>query len=242
MAAFLTAGAAVRADDGARIKALLDKALEAHGGKERLLRLQGTTFKVEGKVQHSGQSVEFKGQWASQLPERLRVDVRVPFMGIEFKYAQVYDGDASWNSLNDNVIDLSKVARAEAVEQAWAYNLVRLPPLTGKEIRLGWLGESKVGKQAALGLSVRKAGRREVKLYFDRETGLLLETETKSRDLFDLDQEFLVETFLGDYRKIDGVPAPHKITMRRDGKPYMEMECQDVKRVAALEEAVFAKP
>jgi hypothetical protein len=238
----LMAAGTVRADDEARIKAVLDRALEAHGGRDRLTRFQGNTFTVQGKVQHSGQDVEFKGSWKSQLPECLRVDVQVPFMGIAFSYSQVFHGDSSWNGLNENVLEMAKPVRAEACEQAWAYNLARLTPLTDRDVQLVYLGERKVAGQAAVALAVRRRGRREVKLFFDSQTGLLLKTETKSRDLFDLDQEFVLETFYGDYRKVEGIPAAHKISMQRDGKPYMEMECREHKLAEALGDEVFARP
>jgi len=238
---FVAMGVA-RGDDEARIKALLDKALEAHGGRDRLSRCQAATFTVDGKVQHSGQSVEFKGTWQALLPERLRIDVQVPFMGLQFKYSQVCAGDKSWNALNENVVELSKPARVEAIEMAWANNQARLTPLTDPGVQLRYLGESKVGEQAALGLAIQRRERREVKLFFDRQTGLLLKIETKSRDILDLEHEFVAETFFADYRKVDGMPAAHKITMRRDGKPFMEMECKEHKLAESLGDEVFARP
>jgi hypothetical protein len=163
-------------------------------------------------------------------------------MGLQFTYSQVLDADKSWNSLNNNALELSKPARAEACEQAWAYNLARLAPLTARELRFRWLGQSKVLQRPALGLSVQRPDRRVVKLFFDKENGLLLASQTKSRDLLDLEQEFLLEMFYSDYRKIEGISVAHKITMRRDGKPYMEMECQDYRFSESLDDEAFARP
>ncbi len=131
-----------RGDDEAQIKAVLDKAFQAHGGKDKLVRLKSHACTMQGKVQHSGQEVQFKGRWQTQAPDRLRIDVHVPFMGIEFKYAQVFHGAQSWNALNDNVLDLSKPARAEGLEQAWAYNLARLTPLVEPGVRLHYLARA----------------------------------------------------------------------------------------------------
>jgi len=232
----------VWADDDARSKALLDKALQAHGGLDRLSQYRGASFRIQGKVRHSGEDVEFKGSWTSELPERLRMDVQVPFMGLQFNYSQVLDADKSWNALNENALDLSRQARAEACEQAWAYNVARLAPLSDRAIRFRWLGEGKVADRAVLGLGVQRRDRREVKLFFDKQNGLLLKSETRSRDLLDLDQEFVVETFYSDYRKVQGIAVAHKITMRRDGKPYMEMDCQDYKLAETLGDEAFVRP
>jgi hypothetical protein len=237
----LAAAAGARADEEAQIKALLDKVMEAHGGRDKVARHQAAKFSMQGKVQHSGETVEFKGSWAIQAPDRLRIDVEVPFMGISFKYTQVLDSDKSWNALNENALELSKAARAEACEQGWAYNVARLSAID-QDVKLRWLGETKIAGRAALGLSVQRRHRREVKLFFDRQNGLLLKSETKSRDLLDLEQEFTVETFYSDYRKVNDIPAAHKITMQRDGKPYMEMECKEYTLADSLGDAVFARP
>ena len=56
------------------------------------------------------------------------------------------------------------------------------------------------------------------------------------------DKEFTAESFYGDYKKQDGLPIAHKLTVKRDGKLYLEGELSDVKVSEKLDDSTFEKP
>ena len=113
-------------------------------------------------------------------------------------------------------------------------------PLKGKAFRLAPLGEVNIDKRPARGVWVSSKGHRDVNLYFDKETGLLVKTETRVKD--DNDQEVTEETFLGDYKEVQGTKQATKLTVKRDGELYLESEVTDYRLAEKLDDRVFAKP
>ena len=60
------------ADDQADMKALVNKAIKAAGGAEKLAMFKGITFKEKGTYYGMGQGVEFTGEWSEQMPDKMR--------------------------------------------------------------------------------------------------------------------------------------------------------------------------
>src|SRR5262245_5804280 len=89
----LTAANAVRADEQADLKALLDKAIKAHGGEEKLTKYQASTSKIKGKVHVMGMDLDVAGEVSVQLPDRMRVEMGVEIMGMKFTTVQIISSD-----------------------------------------------------------------------------------------------------------------------------------------------------
>ena len=68
----LLATVPARADETAKAKALLGKAIKALGGKEKLARLPAVTLKTKGTVQIDRMTAEIRGEWSAQAPEKYR--------------------------------------------------------------------------------------------------------------------------------------------------------------------------
>jgi outer membrane lipoprotein-sorting protein len=233
----------LRADDDADMKALIAKAIKAHGGADNLAKYKAGTLKTKGKFHGMGAAVDYTGTINFQSPDRLRVEIEAEVMGQNFKFVQVINGDKGWIVLLDKVTPMSKEMIAEAHEQMSASAVTRLLPLTGKDYNLSPLGEVKVGDRPAVGVRVEHKKHRDVSLYFDKETSLLLKSETRGKDLQRGDDaEFAGETLYGDYKKVDGVQVAHKQTVKRDGKLYVESETTEAQLAEKLEDGVFAKP
>ena len=79
-------------------------------------------------------------------------------------------------------------------------------------------------------------------LFFDKKTGLLLKTETRSKDPMAGDNEYTAETLYDDYKKVDGFPVAHKVTVKRDGKLFFASENSDVRLAEKLDDSTFEKP
>ena len=238
----LLAGGAARADDAADVKAVLDKAVEAHGGAGRLAKSKAVTTRIKGKVYALGDGVDYSGDIASQLPDRLHLEMSVTVMGMDFKITQVLNGDKGWVALNDKVMEMTKEQLAEAKEQMYVSNVTWLVALRDKAFKLSPLGEAKVEGKDAVGVRVEHKDHRDVSLYFDKKTGLLLKTETRGKDPMAGDNEFTAETLYDDYQKVDGFPVAHKVTVKRDGKLFFASENSDVKLAEKLDDSTFEKP
>ena len=239
----LLLGGAVRADDAADVKAVLDKAIAAHGGADNLTKYKAATMRIKGKIHGViADALVYSGEVASQLPDRLRVEVSVTVMGMDFKTVQVLSGDKGWVQLNDKVMEMSKEQLAESKEQMYVSAVSHLVALRDKAYKLSPLGDGKVDGKDAVGVRVEHKDHRDVSLWFDKKGGLLLKSETRAKDPMAGDKEFTVEALYADYKKVDGVQAAHKITVKRDGKLFVESDSSDLKVADKLDDSTFEKP
>jgi hypothetical protein len=236
-AALLPAGGA-RADGPADARAVVEKAIQVKGGAAAIDKYRAQTTKAEGKFYGAGDAVSFTAQGRAQFPDHSRLEIDGP----GFQFVQVVTGEKGWVSTNGATQDMTKEQLAEAREDQYANSLTRLTPLLGADYTLSPLGEVKVDGKPALGVKVEHKGRRDVKLFFDKDSGLLVKMERKATDILGRGSPYTSEAIFGDYKKTDGVQVPYKVTVRRDGKPYAEYENTEVKLGERLDDKVFAKP
>jgi acetyl esterase/lipase len=107
--------------------------------------------------------------------------------------------------------------------------------------KLSVLDEIQIGARPAAGVRVVCPGERDVKLYFDKETGRLAKVERRFYDDA-AKKELVQEEFFRDYQDIDGVPTAMKQLRRRDGKKTQEMTFSEVRYPERIDAAEFADP
>lgn len=228
-----------RADDQADLQKLLDQAIKAHGGADKLDKHQAAVMKLQGKFYGMGEGIPFEGEWKVQGLNQFRNEITVEVMGMKIPIVIVLDGDKGWVQAMGNTQDMDKDKIAESKEDLYAGWVTRLVPLKGKGFTLSALGEAKVGDRPAVGIKVVHAGRPDINLFFDKETHLLLKSERRAREE---GKEFTQETLYQDYKPVEGVQQPHKAIIQRDGKKHVEAEVTEYKAVEKLEDSTFAKP
>jgi hypothetical protein len=240
--ALLLAAVPIRGDEDADLRAVVAKALRATGGADTLKKFKASVIKSKGKFYGMGdEGIDYTGENSLQLPNRFRTEVEGEAGGNKFKFVQVIDGDKGWRAFNDMVQDLDKEQLDEGKENLHLQGVTHLTPLLDKAYKLSSLGEVKVGDRAAIGIRVQHKGHRDVSLFFDKDKGLLIKTETRVKDLM-AGQEYTAEAFSDDFKRVEGVMVPHKITIKRDGKRFVEAEVTEAKLLEKLDDSVFAKP
>jgi len=236
-----------RADDAADAKAVVEKAIQARGGADNLAKYKADVLKVKGAVHVSGLDIDFTGEISFQQPDKSRAVIEGTVMGTNFKSTRVVNGDKGWI---DDLLgaarqqrDMSKEELAEERESQNANAIARLAVLTDKAYTLSTVGESKVGDKEAVGILVKRKGYRDVSLFFDKQTHLLLKSETRVKDpQGGGDTEFTQEAFYDDYKKVGDLQVAHKLTIKRDGKAFLESETTEFKPEEKLDDGLFAKP
>src|SRR5262249_42655075 len=151
------------------------------------------------------------------------------------------NGNKGWTQVMGTTQELDKDAMAEAKENFYAERVKNLAPLTGKGFKLEPLGEAKVGKREAVGVKVSHKGHRDVNLYFDKKTGLLLKAERRAKDPM-AGTEFTQADLYDDYKEVEGIQHARKLTILRDDKKFVTGVLSDYKPLEKLDNDVFAKP
>ena len=224
------------AEDAAR--AIVEKAIKAHGGPQNLAKLRVMRFKATGKILVPGspdRPVVIERCW--QTPDRYKSSIHYAVLGKQTDLVGVLNGDQAWLQFNERVLPMDKTSRKEFEEQRYAEGLDRLEFLEKKGVELSRFEKMDVGGQPAVGVLVQSKGHWDVKLYFDTETGLLVKRErNKTKGGFIEDAEF------GDYRKVDGIPRYRTLTISQNGKKFMELKEVQFEFPDKFDPKVFAKP
>jgi hypothetical protein len=231
---------AARTDSPAAARATVEQAIQAHGGANGLTRCQFMTRKATGVLSLFGQAVTFTDEMIVQLPERLRLTIEAESSGNKMKLIQVINGSKGWLATGAGVTELSKERLAELQEDAYVLWLTTLTPLTkGSDFTLAALPEVKLNGQAVAGVKVSRKGHEDVKLYFDKESGLLVKVERRAREAGLL---VVKEQVYAGHKAVDGVRLPTKFVEFTNGKKFVDASNLTYRFLDKVDDNTFAKP
>ena len=233
-------GSQARTEDDTR--AIIEKAVKAHGGLEKLVKLKkgGVQSRAKGKVNQFG-GIDITLETSAQ-DGKFRQVIEGEVANTKFKQIILSDGKKLQFFVNGKEYKLDDKKRThEVLEQAYAEKVIGLVFLKDKGFKLSPLGELKVNEKPAVGVRVSSEGHRDVNLFFDKDTGLLVKTETRSID-FMSGEEQNQEKLLQDYKEREGFLQPTKVVVLRDGKELLSLEIEEVKIVERFDDDTFTKP
>jgi hypothetical protein len=229
-----------RADDKA-VKAILDKAIRALGGEEKLTRSNAISWKAKGTFAAGESESGFTGQVTVHGLDHFRSAFEGKFGDNPFKVVTVLSGDKGWRKVMNDSTTMD--ATALASEKQSLYLLITpltLLPLKGKGYQLEVDGEEMVGKVAAVVLKGTGPDGKDFALYFDKKTGFPIKQVAKVTS--SMGEEFTQERLYGDYKVFDGIKRPTKIVTKREGAKFVEEEITEFKIVNKVDPATFAAP
>jgi hypothetical protein len=231
---------AARAEDEARV--IVEKAVKAHGGAEKVAKLKKAALrsKGKGKVQVAG-GIDITMEICAQDGKARQV-IEGEVANNKFTQVVLFDGKKFQIFINGMEIKLGdKKTDDEIREKVYAEKLTGLVFLGDKSIKLSPLGEVKVKDRPALGVRVSSEGHRDVNLFFDKEKGLLVKSETRTIDL-QSGEEKSEEKILSDYKEFDGFLIPTRVTVLQDGKEHVTLEIEEAKVTDSFDADTFTKP
>ncbi len=236
----LFVGLAHAQDGQPEARAILDKAITAHGGEADLNKYHAATFKTKGRLEILG-GFDFTQEMSYQMPDKFRDDLEFEVMGMKIRTLTVYNAGKAGIEVNGKKIDMGKKLDDALKEATQLLEAGRLVGLRGKGYELSIVGDADVNGKPAVGIRVTKKDQRDYNLYFDKKSGLMVKTERRTIDL-QSDQEVTEERIVTEYEKVEGVPHPKKMTINRDGKKFLEAEILERKEFDKLDEGMFKVP
>jgi outer membrane lipoprotein-sorting protein len=244
LAVALCAAGLAAADDKA--EAIVKKGIEAHGGADALNKYKAGRFKMKGEMSLLGMDLEFTGDLAYALPDRYRMEMSSEIMGMKLVIHQVVKGETikSTVKIGDMTApsggDLEKEELKLAAAMQEAEQLT--PLLDSKKFAIKAADDEDVdGKKAAVVVVTPKAIDKEVKLYFDKKSGLIVKTVHKGIGPGDggAPVEVLEETYHSDYKKVHGVQVPTKLVVNHDGKKFLTIHLSDYELLEKIDDKEF---
>jgi zinc protease len=223
---------AITAQEGDQAKALLDQAIRAKGGLDKLRAVKT----IIARQTLSNPAVEGKSTETTnyiQYPDRFRIETRIP----DGMIVQAYDGNQAWmkdpRGLRD-APELVREARASLRRDTIALLLAakdgQLTPRLLPDVK-----DAKGRIDHALELSGKDLN--PVILYIDPVTSLPLKQVYTS----DAPGRPLVEEQFSDYREIDGIQIPFTAA-RRLGPQTVERRATEIRINVPIDAAQFKRP
>jgi hypothetical protein len=231
----LAAVPAGRADDASDARAIVDRAIKAVAGDADLAKLKAETWNEKGTYYGMGNGVPYTGKYAVQWPNQFRMEIE-GFMTI------VLNGDKGWIKDNNGTKEMTKEQLANHQEEQYSGWVASLLPLRDRAFRLAVSAQANIDSQPALAMRVSHKDHKDVVLYFDQKTGLLVKSSYRAKAEDQGGKEVEQEVYYKDYKDGDGIKVPMKVIIKRDGQQYVEAEMQDVKFPGKLDDSVFGKP
>ena len=220
---------------------LIERAVKAHGGAEALGRIHADKVKFKGTLVIQGHTMPFVAETTMQLPSKYKHVIETNNGGDKHTIIHVINADKVYITLDGRALQADPAQLAEirnGLELQRAQRL--LPLLEDKSYQLALLDELKVNDRPAVGVRVTGRGRKEMRLYFDKEYGLLVRAENRLDD--GRGKEIRQHFFFGDFKEVGGYKRFTKVRAYREGKKIMEAELLDAKPLDKVDETEFAKP
>lgn len=236
LAALTLALALPAADDP---KAIVEKAIKAHGGADLLDKFAGHRSSQKGTIVAGGMDVPVTGTFLRAYPDKEKVKATLSIMGMELELLQVANGDKISLTVGGQAPPLDDDRKAEARFGTYANGLARLTPLVkgGGKFTLKAGPEAAVAGNPAVGVVVEHPDFKPVTLFFDKETGRLVKASRvgKTEDGQDAERE----TLFGDYKAVQGVQMPHKSTTTVGGKKVSDFTAEKIELLETVDASEF---
>ena len=247
IASFLGSVAHGAGEQDAEAGAIIDKAIKAHGGADKLSRFKAVSAKWAGK-----RKIENMFFWNAvnvvtyEMPDKIRIDTEVENpKGGKFAFSRVVNGKKGWLSFARGTRDLKDTEVTQIVDELYTHWLASLVPLKDKGFEFSLAGNVTVDEKEAVGVRVSCQGRPDVTLYFDKQTGLAIKSDRRAKDPM-TNQEYTAESIYGDHRSFQGVLWPTTRLDRRDGMDLEEnsgrFELSEFRGLEKLDEKSFVRP
>jgi hypothetical protein len=203
-------------------KEIIRQAIAAHGGAGKLNKFKGSKGSSKGTITIQTMEVEFTAESVGMLPDKQKTTLKMDVNGMAITLVQLINGDKTSVSVNGMAAPVPDSQKAELKQSSFRQKILALTPLlSDKGLEFKALGETKVGDKDVVGVQISGMGLKETKVYFDKSTHLIAKMEYMGPDptgTGEVKQEMIVS----DYKDVQGIMKPAKVSIMNDGKKFME--------------------
>ncbi|MCE9572163.1 MAG: insulinase family protein [Deltaproteobacteria bacterium] len=213
-------------------RAILDDALKAKGGADKLKALKGIDMKASGTITGQGQTLDIEIERRFALPDQIRVDVTIAHQ-IQVAYA-VAKG-AGWQKSPQGVADVPAEQLDQLDHQRWTDpEFVLLRHLEKGAVVRALPDQTDKGVAYALVNITSADGAHTVTLFIDKKTKLI-------KQLAYPDQGDVSFDMFDDYKDVGGIKIAHK-RASKNGAEELSLTVDKIELNPAMDAALFARP
>jgi hypothetical protein len=223
------------------VKAVVERAIAAHGGAEKLDKFLAGRVQMKGAIAAQGGQVPFVSVVVYQLPDKVKNTTEFTLQGGSRPITQIMNGDKVGVVINGITQQVLPAQADEMKQAAHARKLRQLTPLLKDDkYKLATAAEKQIGGKSAVGVKVTAVGAREVRLYFEKGTDLLLAQERHSFDATGKPVE--QQEIYSDYREAEGIKYPAHTAVMQNGERYIVSEVTSIKLFPKMDSREFTIP
>jgi hypothetical protein len=239
-------GASAWAADDKDAQAILDRAIKALGGQEKLSKVKAATWKVRSKYTPNDGNGDLSITVTVQGLDLYRLDVEREINGNKVKSVDVLAKDKGWRGGANETREMDENELAATKRSVYFLALpMTLVLLKGKGCKVEAAGEKKVGDKPAVGLKITRPDGKDFTLFFDKTSGLpvllkakitVVRTRRGTRD------DFTMEATYADYKDFGGIKKATTIVWKRDGEKVTESHITEFRVLDKVDPKTFEEP
>jgi hypothetical protein len=227
------------AQDAADPKAVIAKAIAAHGGADVLKKYPAGELDMKGRMAIRGADSDFTGKIVYLLPDKYTITLDLDMAGHKTALRQTVDGKTIKTLVNGKEQAMTEAQKGAAFQALALQEIVRLTPLLdGNKYTLKADKDADIDGGKASVVTVSAEGVKGVNLFFDQKTGRLVRTVHKA--LSPEEKEVTEESNLADFKAVDGVLLSMAAEVTHDGKKFMSLAVTSAKMLESVDPKRFA--
>jgi len=189
---------------------VLEAALKAAGGRERLAAVRDMSFDLQSRMATPMGEMNFTSKNRLVFPDTVRQDMTMPFGPMTI----AFDSAEGWRKGPPGTEKIPPDQLRRTIAHLKNVNILFRPPQDAKTVR--WLAVETLEGRACDVIEVSQAEAEPARLYVDRSNGEVVKrayrVENSSGGMAN------VEEFLSDHRDVAGLRLSFKVREMRDGK------------------------
>jgi hypothetical protein len=227
--------------DASATSAVIDKAVEALGGKAKLAAIKAATWTSKGTITIGGTDAPFSATLAFAGHDRRRVEFETDFGGNAIKGVVVVNGDKGWRQVNGNTDELTGKDLANEQRNGWReWTAADVLLLKSAPFKTEPAPGADVNGKPSDAVKVTGPSGEPFTVYFDKASGLPVRL-TATVTTFSGDDAAEEVTF-SDYKDFDGIKKATKVETKHDGQRLLIAEVTKFKVLDKPEAGTFDKP
>ena len=216
---------------------LIESHIAALGGLEVIRSIESMQLTGESEMPSLGMTMPMT--ITHKRPSKVHFRVDVPAMGVEIIVA--YDGETAWE-INPMGGGTRKLAGEQARDLKEGADMDGfLVDYEAKGYAVYYVGEEEINGSNTKKLRVMRPDSSEMFVFLDAESFLQVKIEAEGTNPM-TGAKAKKETFLMDYRDVDGMMTPFEIKVLMDGQVFQIITIKEVKTNVEVDDTIFAYP
>lgn len=216
---------------------VIEKNIEAKGGREKLEAVK--SMKTTGKLFAMG-GMEAPFTMYNKRPDHYRFEATIQGMSM----VQAYDGETAWS-----IMPFGGSTEPQKIPDMQAQSTKQQADMDGfllnykeRGYKVELVGKEEVEGTEVYHLKLTNLGMLEgmtIDIYLDAEH--FIEIKQSMKGSFE-EQAFEVDTYMGDYKEVEGMMMAHSIDVKMGGQTVSTLVLEKIEINAEIDDSIFTMP